>query len=176
MTPVILNNILEINFIFLFTRIIILQQATVRFALLSCNRQQSDTEIQSKDTLNTKVSDFKDTISFSFVGDIMMGSTHNGNDLPPNDGKELFTGVTEYLASTDLTFGNLEGPLLDKGGTPKNCRPGSKCISFRTPVRYANYLKDAGFDALATANNHANDMGETGRKSTAETLDKAGIR
>lgn len=143
--------------------------------LVSCNRQQPVTENQSKDSINSNPSHLKDTLSFSFVGDIMMGSNHNGNDLPPNDGKDLYAGVSEYLKSTDLTFGNLEGPLLDKGGTPKNCRPGSKCIAFRTPVRYAEYLKDAGFDGLAIANNHANDMGEIGRKSTAKTLDEYGI-
>jgi poly-gamma-glutamate capsule biosynthesis protein CapA/YwtB (metallophosphatase superfamily) len=44
------------------------------------------------------------------------------------------------------------------------------------PTRYAKYLKDAGFDVMSVANNHASDFGEPGRASTRKTLDALGIK
>ena len=40
------------------------------------------------------------------------------------------------------------------------------CFAFRTPTRYGKYLKEAGFDMLSLANNHAGDFGLPGRTST----------
>jgi poly-gamma-glutamate capsule biosynthesis protein CapA/YwtB (metallophosphatase superfamily) len=106
------------------------------------------------------------------VGDIMMGSTYPVNSLPPDDGKYIFDDVSEILSSADVTIGNLEGPLLDKGGSPKVCANSERCVTFRMPVRYAEYLKQAGFDLLCIANNHSNDMGQQGRESTIKTLEE----
>jgi poly-gamma-glutamate capsule biosynthesis protein CapA/YwtB (metallophosphatase superfamily) len=44
------------------------------------------------------------------------------------------------------------------------------------PTHYANYLKEAGFDIMSVANNHAGDFGNSGRLSTRQTLDKLGIK
>lgn len=109
------------------------------------------------------------------VGDIMMGTNYpDKSSLPPNDGKNMLDGVKDELTDADVTFGNLEGTLLNSGGTPKNC--GENCHSFRMPEHYAGYLKDAGFDIMSIANNHSGDMGEKGRTSTMKTLDKYGIK
>ena len=116
----------------------------------------------------------KDELTVIGVGDIMMGTNYpSPGSLPPDDGKYLFDDVKEILSDADITCGNLEGTLLDRGGTPKKCRDSSgNCYSFRMPVRYAEYLKDAGFDFMNLANNHGGDMGIEGRKSTYETLEK----
>src|SRR5690606_32309938 len=91
--------------------------------------------------------------------------------LPPDDGATLLDAVAPWLADADVTFGNLEGPLCD-GGTTKKCRPDSSaCYAFRTPTRYARYLRDAGFDLLSTANNHSSDFGEGCRRETEAALD-----
>ncbi|HEY5124684.1 MAG TPA: CapA family protein, partial [Ignavibacteria bacterium] len=116
-----------------------------------------------------------DSIIIIGVGDIMMGSNYPVKSLPPDDGANLFSEVSEYLSDADVTFGNLEGPLLTKGGTPKQCGPESHCVAFRMPEHYAAYLKEAGFDIVSIANNHANDMGSEGRKSTKYTLEKYDI-
>lgn len=125
----------------------------------------SDTKIKEEKPVN---------ISVAGVGDIMPGSNYPPpGSLPPNDGKYLFDDVKEILNDADITCGNLEGTLLDKGGTPKVCKDSSgNCHSFRIPTRYAEYLKDAGFDFLNLANNHSVDMGQEGRESTYETLEK----
>jgi hypothetical protein len=46
---------------------------------------------------------------------------------------------------------------------------------FRSPTRYARYYRDAGFDVLSLANNHARDFGEEGRTSSMAALDSVGI-
>ena len=146
--------------------------------ILSC-KQTNSIKLNSNsvnDTTKESKYEFRDDslLSIIGVGDIMMGSNYpNSSSLPPDDGKYLFQDVSDILNSADITCGNLEGTLLDAGGTPKVCNDsGGHCISFRMPEHYASYLKDAGFDFLNLANNHSGDMGIKGRESTVETLDK----
>jgi poly-gamma-glutamate capsule biosynthesis protein CapA/YwtB (metallophosphatase superfamily) len=117
----------------------------------------------------------KDTVTIVGVGDIMMGTNYPENKLPPENGAFLMKEVEPFLQDADVTFGNLEGTLLDSGGTPKTCRDPKVCYVFRTPVSYVENLTRAGFDLMSLANNHAGDFGETGRSSTMKTLDNAGI-
>jgi hypothetical protein len=116
-----------------------------------------------------------DAITISAVGDIMLGSTSQGRGLPPNDGADMISGLAPILSATDITFGNLEGPLLDSGESSK-CGPNSKlCYSFRVPTRYGKYLKEVGFDVMSLANNHSSDFGAAGRESSRRTLESLGI-
>jgi hypothetical protein len=54
--------------------------------------------------------------------------------------------------------------------------PAGSCFVFRSPTRYAAYLRDAGFDVMSLANNHAQDFGDPGRDSSMRTLDGVGIK
>ncbi len=117
----------------------------------------------------------RDPITIAAVGDIMLGTDFPDNRLPDDDGLGFLAGVTPILQSADVVFGNLEGVLLDGGEPFKVCKNPSLCYLFRTPTRYAQLLKDSGFDVLSLANNHARDFGEDGRTSTMEALDKVGI-
>jgi len=79
------------------------------------------------------------------------------------------------LSAADVAFGNLEGVLLD-GGTPgKKCSNPEACYLFRSPTRYADHYKHAGFDVLSLANNHARDFGEEGRSSSMEAIAARGM-
>lgn len=118
---------------------------------------------------------FPDTVTVIGVGDIMMGTNYPEFKLPPNDGSFLMKEVESILSDADVTFGNLEGVLLDSGGTPKTCKDPKVCYAFRTPVRYIENLTRAGFDLMSLANNHAGDMGDAGRKSSMQVLASAGI-
>jgi len=117
----------------------------------------------------------KDTLTIIGVGDIMMGSLYPEPTLPPQDGAFLMKEVKHVLQNADVTFGNLEGTLLDEGGTPKTCRDPKVCYVFKSPTRYVKNLVDAGFDIISIANNHAGDFGDAGRKSTIKALDEAGL-
>ena len=130
-----------------------------------------DTLTIVKDTL----SPVKDTLSIVAVGDVMIGSGFPAGKLPKDDAVESFKEVKPYL-NGDIVFGNLEGAILDSGDSEKckNSKEGT-CYAFRMPDRYGKILKEAGFSLMSTANNHANDFGETGRRNTARVLDEVGI-
>lgn len=109
----------------------------------------------------------------------MMGTTFpddsRGVYLPANSGAQLFADCDSLLRSADIAAGNLEGTLLDSGGTPKKCNNPQFCYAFRTPTDYVYNLTKAGIDFVGIANNHINDFGPIGITSTKRTLDDAGI-
>lgn len=144
----------------------------------SCDKKEFKESLkESVETILTDSakSDDDGIITVIGVGDIMMGTTYPSFDLSPNDGRELFDGVKDILVDADLTMGNLEGPFLNSGGTPKECLTPERCYSFRVPERYGEYLKDAGFDFMNLANNHGFDMGIQGREATYRVLDENDI-
>jgi hypothetical protein len=174
-------------------------------------------------------------ITVAAVGDIMLGTDYPDNILPDDDGVSFLGSVTPVLSAADITFGNLEGVLMDGGEAVKRCKPapkpkatpapppvpepveredipavpveeapsdaspsattpepaspppastdtsanpapsGASCYVFRSPTRYANYLRDAGFDVISLANNHAQDFGDPGRESSMQALNAVGI-
>lgn len=116
-----------------------------------------------------------DSLTIIAVGDIMMGTTYPKNNLPQDDGKDIFKDVASILSSSDLTLGNLEGPLTEKGRCTKKIEKG-RCYAFKTPPHYAKYLQDAGFDFMNLKNNHTNDFGPEGFNSTIEALKKCEIK
>ncbi|MBK7407721.1 MAG: CapA family protein [Saprospirales bacterium] len=106
----------------------------------------------------------------------MMGTNYpSPSYLPPNDGKDIIKEMVPILKDADVTFGNLEGALLNSGGTPKQCKNPDVCYVFRSPEHYVNNLVEAGFDFMSLANNHSGDFGGTGRSRTKEVLSNAGI-
>ncbi|MCW9023692.1 MAG: CapA family protein [Gammaproteobacteria bacterium] len=116
------------------------------------------------------------TISLALVGDIMLGTDYPENVLADDDGISLLQAMTPYLQDADIAFGNLEGVLMDGGEPRKACRDPDNCYLFRSPSRYVSYLREAGFDVMSLANNHARDFGEDGRTMSMSVLASAGIR
>lgn len=114
-----------------------------------------------------------DTLTIAMTGDIMMGTTYPDTVLPANDGRSLFRDVKDILQKADIAVGNLEGTLCDSGEMEK--KKSAYTYAFRTPVRFAPRLKEAGYDFLSMANNHAFDFGMEGTASTEKALDGQGI-
>ncbi|MEP4496205.1 MAG: CapA family protein, partial [Ekhidna sp.] len=109
-------------------------------------------------------------------GDIMVGTNFpNESYLPSDSGKHLWNHVQSILQKADITFGNLEGTILDDGGEQKECNNPKLCYLFRSPEYLAGNFSENGFDLMSVANNHANDFGETGRKNTQRILDSLKI-
>lgn len=117
------------------------------------------------------------SVRLRFVGDVMIGTTspHPTAHLPPGDGATYFDKVKPLLTDADATFGNLEGPLCDTTARAQKCAPGAACYAFRQPTRYADLLRDAGFDWMSIANNHMLDFELECRTQTIRALDSAGI-
>ena len=115
-------------------------------------------------------------LTIAAVGDMMLGTDFPQNHLPDDDGAGFLADVAEALSAADVTFGNLEGVLMDGGEPVKKCSNPKACYLFRSPTRYADHLVAAGFDVMSLANNHARDFGEQGRDSSMQALAQAGIR
>ena len=168
------------------------------FFVLSCKTQKittsppsptpKDSAIISKPILDTVKVDLpdsveifahrllKDTIEIVAVGDMMLGTNYPDNSyLPRNEGKDQLTGVDSLLSGSDILFGNLEGVLLNEGGKHKNCKNPKTCYIFRSPEYMATRIKEAGFNVMSVANNHAGDFGKAGRDNTSRVLDSLEI-
>ena len=112
------------------------------------------------------------TVTFSFVGDTILGSTPQ----LPSDPQAYLAPVAKTLRSnTDVVFANLEGTLTT-GGTSK-CPHGSTstCYAFRNPPSFARAFASSGFSVLNLANNHSYDYGASGLRSTESAISNAGM-
>jgi poly-gamma-glutamate synthesis protein (capsule biosynthesis protein) len=112
------------------------------------------------------------TITICAVGDLLF-------DLAPRrlieaqGGKAPLAKVASIMRAADLTIGNLETTLSNRGasvgGKPAN-------LIFNGDPRGVASLTDAGVDVVSLANNHAMDHGKIALQDTIATLDKAGIK
>ncbi len=119
--------------------------------------------------LNCILASAQDTtrLSLLFVGDIMGHDSQIASAYDAVKKKYDYTScfqfVKPYLESSDVTIGNLE---LTFAGPPYKGYP-----QFSSPDSLAHTLKDIGFDALVTANNHSVDRGRNGIERTIAVLD-----
>lgn len=137
-------------------------------------QEKEDKKTENKDKNEDNIS--KREITIIGVGDIMLGSNYPELSLLPKNGANILENTENVLKEADITIGNLEGTLFDAGGTPKKCSDPKVCYLFRTPSKYGEYLKKAGFDYLSIANNHSNDFGAEGIKKTMTNLDNLAIK
>lgn len=118
----------------------------------------------------------KDFISVTAVGDIMMGTTYPENYLPQNDGIDMFKEAIPWIEASDVRFGNFEGTFFEGDPQADGKRPGPNRWLFQTPLHYVSHLQEAKFNVMSLANNHINDFGSAGVRSTKETLAHADIQ
>lgn len=131
-------------------------------------------ELKTIDTL-VIVDTVKNYINLMAVGDIMMGTNFPSSSYLPPKGEKLLAPVQDLLKNADVTFGNLEGTVLNEGGNVKRCSDPSKCYAFRQPEYLIDELEEAGFDLLSVANNHVGDFGSPGRTNTTKVLTEKGF-
>ena len=139
------------------------------------NGKKENTDTAVTNSAENEISENK-KITVIGVGDIMLGSNYPSKNLLPKNDYNILSDTEKILQDADITIGNLEGTLFDEGGIPKSCSDSSVCFVFRTPSKYGQYLKKAGFDYLSIANNHSNDFGDEGISKTMKNLDELGIK
>jgi 2',3'-cyclic-nucleotide 2'-phosphodiesterase (5'-nucleotidase family) len=83
------------------------------------------------------------------------------------DYEPTFRYIKDYISEADIAVGNLEVTLAGK--------PFKGYPQFSSPDELALAARDAGFDILITANNHALDRGEKGVARTINMLDSFNI-
>lgn len=128
------------------------------------------TESNNK-TLNLPEPIEKKIITLILVGDIMLnrGVRHKVEKYGNGDYKFPFLKIAEELKKADLLFGNLEGPISNKG-----TKIGS-IYSFRANPKVIEGLIYAGFDVLSVANNHTFDYGRKALEDTFNRLKTVGL-
>jgi poly-gamma-glutamate capsule biosynthesis protein CapA/YwtB (metallophosphatase superfamily) len=125
------------------------------------------------------------SFTIAAVGDVMahMGVVESAAAHGRATGEEydfgpMFADVAPTLRSADLAICNLETTLSPDnrdvyGGRERRTASGAPL--FHTPWQLARTLRDVGFDACSTANNHATDAGIDGVRSTLDLLEEHGI-
>jgi len=110
-------------------------------------------------------------ITLGFVGDIMLdrGMKQSVEKYGNGDYIFAFEKIKDYLNRFDILFGNLEGPISDKGTLS------GSIYSFRMDPRSARSLQEAGFDILSVANNHMGDWGRVAMEDTFQNLRDAEV-
>jgi len=111
-------------------------------------------------------------LTLLFAGDIM---GHDGQIASAYDDstgtwsyESIFSFIAPLISDADIAIGNLEVTL---GGAPYKGYP-----QFSSPDALAVASRNAGFDILVTANNHAADRGPKGIFRTIRVLDSLGIK
>jgi poly-gamma-glutamate synthesis protein (capsule biosynthesis protein) len=107
-------------------------------------------------------------VTLMAVGDVMLGRTIA--DLIFNEGYQApFAFTAETLSMADVTIGNLECPISNRGEAAQ------KNYAFRAPLDAAKSLSYAGFDILSLGNNHILDYGKDGLIDTITALKSENI-
>ena len=142
------------------------------FVTLLLPRLSAGQEADSVPAVTPPGQEIDSVLTIMFTGDIM---GHDGQILSAWDDStgtysydSVFKYVSPLLSAADITVGNLEVTL---GGKPYKGYP-----AFSSPDALAQACRDAGFDILTTANNHAADRGPKGIVRTIRVLDSLNIR
>ena len=111
------------------------------------------------------------SVTIAWVGDTVVASKYG---MPPDAGRRSMAPVVGPLRGADLAFGNLEETL--SALPDSKCGSSSNCFAFQAPPSMAKLMPAAGFDIMNLANNHADDFGTAGERSTERALRAAGVR
>lgn len=109
-------------------------------------------------------------VTIIFTGDIMLGRSVMGASLDNNDPFYPFRNTADFLKDADITFGNLENPIVTE------CKRHSGGFKFCTTPEISQGLSYAGFDIVTIANNHTSNYGKEGIEETKKYLNDMAIK
>lgn len=101
-----------------------------------------------------------DILELTFMGDIMAHSVN----FSMKDYDMIYDDIRTILLSDDLSFGNLETPVVE------NIKM-SSYPRFNVHIPYVISAINGGFDVFSLANNHANDQGIAGIEGTLASME-----
>ena len=109
----------------------------------------------------------------TFLGDIMCEPPVLAGAKQPDGSYNfdyVFAHVKPLLEEADYVVANLETPLAGEEALYSQT-----FLAFNAPDAYADAVKEAGIDLLATSNNHTFDRGYAGMERTIRVLDEKKI-
>lgn len=116
-----------------------------------------------------KVPTGKNIITLVATGDVIPARSTNFQTTQRNDFTWPFLKTADVLKSADITFINLETPLM------KNCQLINEGMRFCGSSKHIEGLKYAGVDVANFGNNHSANYGKEGIDETRKLLEGNGI-
>ena len=110
-----------------------------------------------------------DEIVLITTGDVIPARSVNHISTNKNNFKWAFENIAPLLKSADITFINMEAPLI------KNCPLTDEGFIFCGDERHSEGLLYSGVDVVNYANNHMSNYGVEGIDNTKNILDSVGI-
>src|SRR6266481_5536584 len=107
-----------------------------------------------------RVPSAKSTARLIFGGDVMLGRSCAAKI---QNGTDPFEGISSLVREASFAAADLECTISDFGGSTNR-------YAFRAPAQSARLLRQAGFDAMGLANNHALDFGTVALHDSAARL------
>lgn len=127
--------------------------------------------VKKESNLEKSLEVFQHKVEVILTGDVMLGRSVMSVSLKSkNDPNYPFEKVGETLKSADLTFINLENPIIE------DCPFTNSGFTFCTDPKMISGLKFAGIDVATLANNHTQNYGEEGLKKTSNFLEENDIK
>lgn len=138
------------------------------FSLLTEKKSPIQQKLAEVTTLNF-LGDDEGELTLIATGDILPARFVERKMRQTGDYTLPFKNTADFLKSADITFGNLETPILPGRNTPQDS------TTFRGDPESLKGLLFAGFDVLSIANNHTMNYQAPGLTSTIQELKKAKI-
>lgn len=114
------------------------------------------------------------TLTLAAVGDTMVGSVFPTRAaMPPEDGRRVFERVKQLWQGADIVIGNFEGTVASDSSAVRALS--ANAYRFLMPLESLAIYKEAGFNILNIANNHAMDAGLPAREATLAGMYAAGL-
>jgi poly-gamma-glutamate capsule biosynthesis protein CapA/YwtB (metallophosphatase superfamily) len=107
-----------------------------------------------------RVPSAKSAATLIFGGDVMLGRSCAAKI---QNGADPFEGISPLVRNASFAAANLECTISNLGATTNR-------YAFRAPVRSAQLLRHAGFQAMSLANNHSLDFGPVALRDSAARL------
>ncbi len=143
----------------------------VRYALIVTSLFVA-AQVSNSEKIEQKSAPYDRQLTILFAGDIMQHGPQIIAAWDDSTGTYNYDPCFQYIApivgSKDIAIANLEVTLAGK--------PFTGYPQFSAPDELAVAARNAGFDVLATANNHSCDRGDAGVLRTIKVLDSIGIR
>lgn len=114
------------------------------------------------------------TLTVAMVGDLMCGfrQQRSARQSQPIDFNQSFDHVRPILKSADLAIGNLETMVSPSYPTMDVRMYADDRPNLNAPIEYLAAVRDAGFDAVMSAQNHMYDTGALGVLQTLDSLNR----
>jgi len=159
-----LKRLLGTGFLILVGGIFLAEVTVLSIVLMPREPQDSAALFSDREILLENTDNFLKSVNLIFVGDIMLSRFVGDKIKTENNWSWPFLKIADYLKQADLTVGNLESPISNRG-----IKVGS-IYSFRADPGVVAGLNLAGFDILSVANNHIGDYTRTAMEDTLNIL------